>query len=380
VTQDEHFLRGAIRLAMNGRGHVEPNPMVACVIVKDGRVIGEGHTQPFGGAHAEPTALANCTESPEGATAYVTLEPCCHTNKKTPPCTPRLIEAKIARVVFGCLDPNPPVNGKGVAMLRAAGIRVDGPMLEGAAKQLIAPFLKWQAHRLPYVTLKWAESSDGKIAGPGGARLQISNAAATRLVHELRARSDVIMVGINTVLADDPLLTARGVENARPLLRYVLDRQLRIPLESKLVHTARETPLVVGTDVTALGSAKEEELRARGVGTHPVPFLARAMVDLQTRKVGASLATHVLVESGRTLAQAIFDEAIADRLWVICSPKAVGAPAAPSAVAVPSDFVRTGSLDLAGDTLTEYLNPASPVFFAAEQSADFVLARESAGQ
>src|SRR3954449_8626766 len=125
--QDLMYFRRAMRLAMNGRGRVEPNPMVGCLIVKDGRVIGQGHTQPFGGPHAEPTALANCTESPAGATAYVPLEPCCHTNKKTPPCVPSLIEAKIAQVVIGCLDPNPDVNGKGVAMLRAAGIQVDGP-------------------------------------------------------------------------------------------------------------------------------------------------------------------------------------------------------------------------------------------------------------
>src|SRR6478672_12959886 len=138
---DQQFMRRAIRLAMNGRGRVEPNPMVGCVIVSaDGRVIGEGYHERFGGPHAEPNALASCTESPAGATAYVTLEPCCYTNKRTPPCAPRLIEARIARVVYGCLDPNPPVNGNGVAMLRAAGIQVNGPVLEGAAKQLIEPF------------------------------------------------------------------------------------------------------------------------------------------------------------------------------------------------------------------------------------------------
>src|SRR3954451_14133944 len=134
---DLQHLRRAMRLAMNGRAFVEPNPMVGCVIVKDGRIIGEGYHKRFGGPHAEPNALASCTESPQGATAYVTLEPCCHSNKKTPPCAPKLIEAKIARVVIGCLDPNPDVNGKGVAMLRNAGIRVDGPILEGPAKQLI---------------------------------------------------------------------------------------------------------------------------------------------------------------------------------------------------------------------------------------------------
>src|SRR3954453_17641477 len=160
---DDDFMRRALPLAMNGRGRVEPNPMVGCVIVKNGRVIGEGYHAQFGGPHAEPTALANCAESPAGATAYVTLEPCCHTNKKTPPCVPRLIEAKIARVVVGTLDPNPEVDGKGVAMLRAAGITVDRATseLEAECKQLIAPFIKRVLHRQPYVTMKWAESSNG---------------------------------------------------------------------------------------------------------------------------------------------------------------------------------------------------------------------------
>src|ERR671914_1568169 len=137
----EHWMRRAIRLAMNGRGRVEPNPMVGCVIVRDGRVIGEGYHQQFGGPHAEPNALAACAaagKSPAGATAYVTLEPCCHTNKKPPPCAPKLIEAKVGRVVVGCLDPNPDVNGKGLAVLRGAGVEVTAPVLEAHATQLIA--------------------------------------------------------------------------------------------------------------------------------------------------------------------------------------------------------------------------------------------------
>src|SRR5688500_10608277 len=146
---DAHWMRRAIRLAMNGRGCVEPNPMVGCVIVKNGpstslgpgRVIGEGYHQQFGGPHAEPNALAACTESPQGATVYVTLEPCCHTDKKTPPCVPKLIEAKVARVVIGCLDPNPSVNGEGAALLRAAGIEVVARLLEAECRQLIAPFI-----------------------------------------------------------------------------------------------------------------------------------------------------------------------------------------------------------------------------------------------
>src|SRR5688572_1939929 len=228
---DEQFMRRAIRLAMNGRGRVEPNPMVGCVLVKDGRVIGEGFHATFGGPHAEPNALANCTESPAGATAYVTLEPCCHTNKKTPPCVPALIGAKVARVVVGCLDPNPDVNGKGLQQLREAGVEVVGPVLEADAKQLIAPFILSITGTRPYVTLKWAQSADGKVAGSQGRRMTISNERSIRLVHELRALSDAIMVGVNTAIMDDPMLTARGIQSDRRPLRVVLDRQLLLPVD-----------------------------------------------------------------------------------------------------------------------------------------------------
>src|SRR3954454_539100 len=146
---DESYLRRAIRLAMNGRGSVEPNPMVGCVIVKDDRVIGEGFHAEFGGPHAEPVALANCSESPAGATAFVTLEPCCHTNKKTPPCVPKLIEAKVGRVVIGYMDPNPEVNGRGAAQLRDVGIEVTAPVLEDACRQLVAPFIARTVYRRP---------------------------------------------------------------------------------------------------------------------------------------------------------------------------------------------------------------------------------------
>src|SRR4051812_14976122 len=207
---DEQMMRRAIRLAMNGRGRVEPNPMVGAVIAKGDRVIGEGFHAQFGGPHAEPAALASATESPQGATAYVTLEPCCHTNKKTPPCVPALIGAGIARVVCGCVDPNPDVNGKGLDQLRAAGVSVDVNVLEDPAKQLLAPFIARTVYDRPYVTLKWAETADGKVAGLGGKRLQISNEQSSAIVHTLRARSDAIVVGVNTVIADDPLLTARA--------------------------------------------------------------------------------------------------------------------------------------------------------------------------
>jgi diaminohydroxyphosphoribosylaminopyrimidine deaminase/5-amino-6-(5-phosphoribosylamino)uracil reductase len=379
MTADEQHLRRAIRLAMNGRGRVEPNPMVGCVIVKDGRVIGEGYHQQFGGPHAEPNALANCAESPAGATAYVTLEPCCHTDKKTPPCAPRLIHEQIARVVVGCLDPNPLVNGRGLRMLREAGIQVEGPVLEAECKQLIAPFLASMNHHRPYVTLKWAESADGKVSGPGGARRQISNATSWRLVHVLRGRSDAIAVGIGTVLSDDPALTVRGVAPDRVPARLVFDSQLRIPETAKVIgptSAASRSKVVLFCGEGAGTKAKRQRLEAQGViiVDGPVNDAGRLQIAPLLRQARFAARSHLLVEPGPRLARALLTDSAADRIWVNRSPEAVDDDSALGAVAVPESFVRTGELDLDGDRLTEYLNTRSPVFFAPVPSADLVLA------
>jgi diaminohydroxyphosphoribosylaminopyrimidine deaminase/5-amino-6-(5-phosphoribosylamino)uracil reductase len=374
---DEQMMRRAIRLAMNGRGRVEPNPMVGCVIVKNGRVIGEGFHAQFGGPHAEPNALAACSEPPEGATAYVTLEPCCHTNKKTPPCTPRLIEAKVARVVVGTLDPNPDVNGKGLAILRSAGIEVLGPLLEAPAKQLIAPFLATVNLSRPYVTMKWAQSANSKVAGTMGRAVRITNEHSDRVVHALRARCDAIIVGTNTVLSDDPLLTARGVENARPLLRVVLSNSLKIVPSSKLVQTAKDHPLVVYSSAasTAANAPLVDELRRTCAEVVSLPdkdgrfSFTDVLVDLHARRV-----THALVEPGPTLTRYMFARGQADRVWVFRSPNAINDPASPSAP--DATYPESGRADIAGNTLIEYLNPASDAFFAAEPSADLVIVKD----
>jgi len=377
---DEQFMRRAIRLAMNGRGRVEPNPMVGCVIVKNGQVIGEGYHQQYGLPHAEPNALASCTESPEGATAYVTLEPCCHANKQTPPCVPRLIEAKIARVVIGSTDPNPAVNGKGINQLQAAGIEVTAPILEAECRQLIAPFFAGIKFNRPYVTLKWAQTSDRKIAGKGGARLQISNSASTALVHQLRSRSDAIMVGVNTVITDDPLLTARDVSPTRDLLRVVLDSQLRIPATSRLLDSGmrHEAPLLIycsqsantnraGTDSAELAIKRVKAAADGGLD------LSEILHDLKNWELGRPIM-QLVVEPGPTLAKSFFRDNLVDRVWVFLSKSKINEDTAPNAALIPEDYVSTGRHDLDGDTLTEYLNPRSPVFFAAEPSADLVLA------
>jgi diaminohydroxyphosphoribosylaminopyrimidine deaminase/5-amino-6-(5-phosphoribosylamino)uracil reductase len=375
---DTQYLRRAIRLAMNGRGSTEPNPSVGCVIVKNDCVIGEGFTQPFGGPHAEPTALASCDESPVGAIAYVTMEPCCHLNKKTPPCAPRLIAAKIARVVVGCLDPNPDVDGKGIVMLRNAGITVDRAEgeLENESRQLIAPFIARTVHHRPYITLKWAQTADGKIAGGIGARLQISNAAATRAVHQLRSRCDAIVVGVNTVIADDPLLTARDVEAPRPLRRMILDSHLRTPPTARL---ATEGVDLFYTERGFLnGLDRIKQLMPTGVNLCMAPSHQgdpRGRVSIAKWVLDKSLndVTHLLVEPGPTLARSFFDAGASDRVWIIRSPRKLDAPAAPSAAALPSRFVQTGEIDLNGDLLCEYLDTESDLFLAPVKSADFVL-------
>jgi diaminohydroxyphosphoribosylaminopyrimidine deaminase/5-amino-6-(5-phosphoribosylamino)uracil reductase len=366
LASDEQFLRRAIRLAMNGRGSVEPNPMVGCVIVKNGRIIGEGFHARFGGPHAEPTALAACNEDPQGATAHVTLEPCCHLNKQTPPCVPRLIDARIGRVVVGCLDPNPEVNGRGITMLQDAGIVVDGPLLEAECKQLLAPFIARTILHRPYVTLKWAQTSDGKIAGPGGRRMQISNARSTEAVHRLRARCDAILVGINTVISDDPQLTARGVANPRPLLRCILDRRLRTPLQCNLVRSARDVPVLIGCDEEALHGAAAVPLRAAGVELLAVSKIQELLAHLHERKM-----SHLLVEPGPTLAEAFFEDGLVDRLWVFECSRSANDESAPGAATIAPDFQECGSIDLNGDHLREYLNTKSNLFFAPDVSADF---------
>ena len=371
----ETWMRQAMDLARRGRGRVEPNPMVGCVIVKAGRVIGQGYHAAFGEPHAEPSALAACAESPAGAAAIVTLEPCCHTNKKTPPCVPTLIAAGIGQVIVGTLDPNPAVCGNGIAQLRAAGIQVTLGILERPCRQLIAPWVAVTQLRRPYITLKWAESADGLVAGSHGRPVRISNPAATVAVHRLRSMCDGILVGINTVLADDPMLTARDIAilpGTRPrlLTRIILDRNLRTPLTCRLVQSAGQWPVLIFCSPAASAGRKADALRDRQVMIHPAPLDATGQLDLNhimTSLVDRQM-THVLVECGPTLARAFMAANLVDRAWVIRSPREIGEPDAPHAAAMP--WPCTARRNLEGDNLTEHLNPASGAFFAAEASSD----------
>ena len=243
IEEREQYMRRAIELAAKGEGHTDPNPLVGAVIVKDGRVIGEGYHEVYGSLHAERNALKNCTEDPSGADMYVTLEPCCHYGKQ-PPCTLALIEAGIRHVYVGSSDPNPKVAGKGIAQLREAGIEVTENFMKEECDALNPVFFHYISTKEPYIALKYAMTADGRIATDNGKSQWITGSKAREHVHKLRNRYKGILVGIGTVLADDPMLTCR-IDGGRNPIRIVLDTHLSIPLNSKLVQSAKEIPLIV---------------------------------------------------------------------------------------------------------------------------------------
>ncbi len=320
---DLRMMALALKLARRGEGLVEPNPMVGCVIVEYGQIIGQGHHRCFGGPHAEIEALRSCTSSPAGATVYCTLEPCAHFGK-TPPCVNALIEAGVSRVVIPMLDPNPAVNGRGVRALRRAGIEVHvGALADQAARQLRS-FTTRVRHERPYVIAKWAQSLNGLLVpGPTESRW-ISGEASRRRVHQLRARVDAIMVGAGTVLRDDPLLTARDVPFKRLAMRWVVDGRLRIPASSRLVQTAGQFATIVFTTTQASQSRKAKILRRAGVEV--VPCRARRgmiALDEMLRLDAFSGVTNLLVEGGPTLLNQLFRANLVDEAHVFVAPRLI---------------------------------------------------------
>ena len=243
MTEHSFYMERAIQLAKRGTGFTNPNPLVGAVIVKDHHIIGEGWHARYGDLHAERNALKHCTEDPAGATMYVTLEPCCHHGKQ-PPCTEALVESGIRRVYIGSRDFNPLVFGKGVQYLEEHGIEVIPDFLREACDKLNPIFFRYIGTKMPYTILKYAMTADGKIACAGGASKWVTGEAARAHVQQTRKRVAAVCVGINTVLADDPLLTCR-CENPSQPVRVVLDTRLRIPMESRLVQTAKEVPVIV---------------------------------------------------------------------------------------------------------------------------------------
>lgn len=352
-------MRRAIALARRGAGWTSPNPLVGAVLVRGGRVIGEGWHARCGGPHAERAALAACTQSPRGATLFVTLEPCCHQGR-TPPCTDAILEAGVARVVIGSRDPNPKVHGKGAALLRAAGVDVREDFLRAECDRLNPVFFHYITSRTPYCAMKYAMTADGKTATRTGASRWVTGEQARAHVHRLRHRYRGILAGIGTVLRDDPLLTCR-MEGGRSPVRIVCDSRLRLPPESRLCQTARETPVIAAA--AAPDPEKRAALEALGVTVLDLPG-PDGRVDLPAlwAALGEMEIDGVLLEGGGTLNEAALRAGLVQKVYAYLAPKLFGGagaktPVAGLGVAEPGGCTRlrrTGLVELGEDLLLEY--------------------------
>jgi diaminohydroxyphosphoribosylaminopyrimidine deaminase / 5-amino-6-(5-phosphoribosylamino)uracil reductase len=360
---DARFMQLALWLGRRGQGRTWPNPAVGAVVVKDGVIVGRGWTQPGGRPHAEPEALRRAGEAARGATLYVTLEPCSHFGK-SPPCVDAVIASGIARVVSAIEDPNPEVAGQGHARLRAAGIAVDVGLGGAEAARDHAGHFRRIRDKRPHVILKLAVSADDKIGAAGRKPVAITGEVARTRVHLLRAQCDAILVGIGTVRADDPSLTCRlpGME-ARSPVRVVLDRSLRIPGTSRLVQSARKTPLWVMTSglseapaAMKLGAAGAQVIRVAATATPPGLDLPAVLNALCEKGI-----TRLMIEGGARVASSFVTTGLIDEGWLLRGPQAVGADGVPALDALPLSaltgspaFKVRASQSLGKDTLTIY--------------------------
>lgn len=324
---EEQFMKRAIELAKQGVGWTAPNPLVGAVVVKNGRVIGEGYHRKYGELHAERNALAACTEDPAGATLYVTLEPCCHYGK-TPPCTEIIIEKKIAKVVIGSRDPNPKVAGKGARILREHGIEVVEDYMREVCDALNPVFFHYITTKTPYVVLKFAMTLDGKIATRTGASKWITGEAARNHVHQLRGRYAGILAGIGTVLADDPMLSCR-IDGAHQPLRIILDSHLRIPMGSRLVRSAKEYPLLIvcneSTRDREEGTNRIQKLEEAGAKVWTLPEKnGHPDLNVLMQRLGEEKIDSVLIEGGGTVNEAALKAHIVHHVYAYIAPKIFG--------------------------------------------------------
>jgi len=319
----------ALELANKGRGSVNPNPMVGAVIVNDNKIIGKGYHVKFGELHAERNAIADCSISPEGATIYVTLEPCCHEGR-TPPCTEAIIKSGISKVVIGCSDPNPLVGGKGIKVLRQRGIEVVEGVLENECRKLNEVFFHYIKTNTPYVVMKYAMTMDGKIATYTGKSKWITGELARQRVHQDRNQYYAIMVGVGTVLEDDPLLTCR-IDNGRNPIRIICDTNLRTPANSQIVSTAKEVPTIIATACTDKEKQKLyiekncEVITISKKGGHI--DLSELMLTLGKEKIDS-----ILLEGGSALNWSALQSGIVNKTQVYIAPKIFGGTGAKSPI------------------------------------------------
>ena len=347
---DQNYMLQAIQLAKQGEGWTNPNAMVGAVIVKNGRIIGKGYHKKCGELHAERNAIASLTESAEGATIYVTLEPCCHYGK-TPPCTEAIIEQKIKRVVIGSRDPNPKVSGKGIKMLQEAGIEVIEDFMREECDRLNPVFFHYITTKTPYVVMKYAMTLDGKIATKTGASKWITGEAARAEVQHMRHRYMGIMAGIGTVIADDPMLNVR-VEGWKSPIRILCDSGLRIPLDGQIVKSAGKYRTIVAYADSENTEAKRKRLHEMGVETICCPD-ENNQVDLKKlmKYLGEEGIDSILLEGGGTLNDSALRAGIVQEVQAFIAPKLFGGmnsktPVEGIGVRFPSEAVKLKCTDI----------------------------------
>jgi len=320
---DEDYMTLALKLARRGAKYVSPNPMVGAVIVKDGRIIGRGYHRRFGGNHAEINAIKNAGCNVAGSTLYVTLEPCCHKGK-TPPCVDKIVEKKIARVVIGAVDSNPLVCREGIHCLKKSGIKVKTGVLEDDCRRLNEMFFHFMEKGMPFVTIKYAQTLDGRIATANGHSRWISSPASLKFAHNLRAEHDAVLVGRRTVQKDDPELTVRLVRGRNPL-RIIVDSALNIPRNAKVLQKTSSTPTLIAT-VKTVDSPRFKKLSATGAEMISVQADKNGKVDL--KKLFGMLAqrriSSVLVEGGSQIITSLLKNNLADRLVTVIAPRIMG--------------------------------------------------------
>lgn len=318
---DQDWMKQVLRLAEKGRGRTSPNPMVGAVLLKDGKVVGKGFHAKAGGPHAEVLALRQAGERAKGATLYINLEPCTHYGK-TPPCAPQVIEAKVGRAVIGMKDPNPLIRGKGLESLRKAGIKVEVGVLERECQRLNEAFCKYILKNQPFITLKAAATLDGKIATRAGDSKWISGETSRRFVHRLRDAVDGIVVGIGTILTDDPMLTAR-IKGGRDPYRIILDSRLRIPEEARVVNDSPSKTIVVTTELAP--QDKIERLEKKGARVFVIDS-SQGKVNLKAclSRLAEMGMVHLLVEGGSQVNGSFLDQGLIDKLVLFLSPKLIG--------------------------------------------------------
>ena len=321
---DLKFLKECFKLAEKGKGYVSPNPLVGAVLVKNGKIIGKGYHKKYGSSHAEVNAIKNSRVDVSGSTLYCNLEPCCHKNKQTPPCVPLIIQKKMKRVVICNIDPNKKVNGKGIRQLLAAGIEVTSGIIENEGKELNKFYFKYAQEKLPYITLKVAQSTDGKISLSKKEQIWLTGEKSIEFVHKLRSEYDAVLVGAGTIKTDNPLLTVRKVKGRNPI-RVIIDGKLSIPVNSKVIECSDPQKTIIITSDTS-SERKIKQLSAKGIKLFKLKVASNNQISLKSvmRLLARQKITSVLVEGGSEIFTKFLEKNLFDEIIVLLTPKILG--------------------------------------------------------